>query len=265
VPDRLGLLIGPAKDNSQKFSRHMRPKPTQCHEPTVPSSTSKLEAYAEKKGQTALARSLVLCLLVTVRASANLCIWHQGWERETGDFLRKFAKNNFTKAALPGPRQGREPAERDADRGYPHLKRHPALFADKSATLFAMMVESNPLDRWPVANSCHCCYPHVFPRCALQPRQRVDEVKMTGAAKRKLLRVEAALGDLAHLVLKDTRYAPVFERLQAERDALLLKEDVISRAREIVLQRARQAKCSGTGNATLLTISNRSASVNASP
>ena len=169
------------------------------------------------------------------------------------------------KTALPGPRQGREPAEGDANRGYPHLKPFPALFADNSATPFAIMIERRPPNRWPVANSCHCYYPHVFPRCALQPRQRVDEVKMTGAAKSKLLRVEAALGDLAQLVMTDTRYAPVFERLLAERDALLLKEDVISRAREIVLQRARQAKCSGTGNATLLTISNRSASVNASP
>ena len=80
-----------------------------------------------------------------------------------------------------------------------------------------------------------------------------------------LLRIEAALGDLAQLVLTDTRYAPVFERLLTEREALSLKEDVISRAREIVSKRAHQAKCSGTGKATLLTISNRSASVSASP
>lgn len=88
---------------------------------------------------------------------------------------------------------------------------------------------------------------------------------MTGSTNCKLLRIDAALGDLAQLVLADLRYAPVFERLLAERDALLHKEDVISRAREIALDRARQAKCSGTGNATLLTISNRSASVSASP
>lgn len=83
-------------------------------------------------------------------------------------------------------------------------------------------------------------------------------------------RINAALADVAELLLKDTRYLPIFERLSDERDAISRQEDAISRARAIVQARTDrlqtgQAKCSGTGNATSRTISNRSANVMASP
>lgn len=80
-----------------------------------------------------------------------------------------------------------------------------------------------------------------------------------------LERVEAALAKVTVLVLEDARYAPIFERLLEESEKLERKEDIRARARAIVMAKAVQAKCSGTGNASRFAISNRSASVSASP
>jgi hypothetical protein len=71
-------------------------------------------------------------------------------------------------------------------------------------------------------------------------------------------------------LLSDVRYLPIFERLSAEREAILHQEDAMSRARAFLQARSMpsrtdHAKWSGTRNATCRTISNRSASGMASP
>lgn len=93
---------------------------------------------------------------------------------------------------------------------------------------------------------------------------------MRKAATPSLERVEAALADVAELLLTDARYLPIFERLSEEREVMLRQEDAMSRARAIVAARAGKpratyAKCAGTENAMPRTISNRSSSVMASP
>ena len=52
-----------------------------------------------------------------------------------------------------------------------------------------------------------------------------------------LERVEAALANLANLVIKDTRYMPVFERLLKEHDAMQKQQDLLSRAHAILASR----------------------------
>ena len=52
-----------------------------------------------------------------------------------------------------------------------------------------------------------------------------------------IVRVEAALADLANLVIKDTRYMPVFERLLKEHDAMQKQQDLLSRAHAILAAR----------------------------
>jgi len=59
-------------------------------------------------------------------------------------------------------------------------------------------------------------------------------------------RLDAAIADAAQLVVGDGRYMPLFERLLAEREALVKKQDTLSRAHAIVRQRAGQDDWSGS-------------------
>jgi hypothetical protein len=60
-----------------------------------------------------------------------------------------------------------------------------------------------------------------------------------------LERLDAAIADVAQLVVVDDRYVPLLERLFSEREVLVKKQDTLSRAHAIVRQRAGQDDWSG--------------------
>ena len=71
-----------------------------------------------------------------------------------------------------------------------------------------------------------------------------------------LERLDAAIADVAHMVVVDDRYVPLLERLFSEREALVKKQDTLSRAHAIVRQRAGQDDWSGPRTAMPRTQSN---------
>ncbi|WP_417259109.1 hypothetical protein [Celeribacter sp.] len=62
-----------------------------------------------------------------------------------------------------------------------------------------------------------------------------------------LERLDVAIADVAQLVVGDDRYLPLFERLLAERETLVKKQDTLSRAHAIVRQRLGQDRWSDIG------------------
>ena len=56
--------------------------------------------------------------------------------------------------------------------------------------------------------------------------------------ERALGRIQAALETVAHLVVDDPIYVPIFKRLEQESEALRATRDVIARARSLAAQRA---------------------------
>ncbi|WP_114962344.1 hypothetical protein [Tritonibacter mobilis] len=72
-------------------------------------------------------------------------------------------------------------------------------------------------------------------------------------------RLDAAIADVAQLVVGDGRYMPIFERLLVERVKLVEKQDTLSRAHAIVRQRAGQDCWSDISGAKPRTMPNRHA------
>lgn len=70
---------------------------------------------------------------------------------------------------------------------------------------------------------------------------------MRGRTSITVKRLDAAIADVAQLVVGDDRYMPLFERLLAERETLAKKQDTLSRAHAILRQRAEQGDWSGSG------------------
>lgn len=60
-----------------------------------------------------------------------------------------------------------------------------------------------------------------------------------------LERLDAAIANVAQLVVVDDRYVPLLERLFSEREALVKRQGTLSRAHAIVRQRAGQDGWSG--------------------
>lgn len=71
-----------------------------------------------------------------------------------------------------------------------------------------------------------------------------------------LERLDAAISDVAQLVVGDDRYVPLLERLFSEREALVKKQDTLSRAHAIVCQRLGHDSWSAIGGATPHTMPN---------
>ncbi|WP_417270395.1 hypothetical protein [Celeribacter sp.] len=88
---------------------------------------------------------------------------------------------------------------------------------------------------------------------------------MRGRTSITVERLDAAIVDVAQLVVGDDRYMPLFERLLAERETLVKKQDTLSRAQAIVRQRLGQDCWSDIGGATPRTMPDRHEIASPSP
>lgn len=60
-------------------------------------------------------------------------------------------------------------------------------------------------------------------------------------------RLESALAIVAALVIENPRYAPVFDRLMAEREQLIERQDTVSRAQALLAERTASGEVVGDG------------------